>query len=90
MKLKEIENVVIIGAGTMGHSIAQVYAQNGFKVSLIDLNETALDKALTNIKANLATLEDNNLISKEQSEKVLQNLKTSTDLAEFASNAHLM
>ncbi|MHA1457651.1 MAG: 3-hydroxyacyl-CoA dehydrogenase NAD-binding domain-containing protein, partial [Promethearchaeota archaeon] len=42
MNLDDIKNVLIIGAGTMGHSIAQVYAQGGFEVSLVDINEKIL------------------------------------------------
>ena len=39
-----MENIAVIGSGTMGNGIAHVFAQNGFKVSLIDISEGALEK----------------------------------------------
>ena len=54
--MKEIQNVTIVGAGTMGHSLAQVFAQSGYKVWLNDLQEEILSKAKGRIAANLQTL----------------------------------
>ncbi|MFW9971274.1 MAG: 3-hydroxyacyl-CoA dehydrogenase NAD-binding domain-containing protein, partial [Candidatus Odinarchaeota archaeon] len=47
MEINKIRNVLVVGAGTMGHAIAQVYAQHGFDVFLIDLNQKKLDHAIT-------------------------------------------
>ena len=60
MELDDIERVIVVGAGTMGHSIAQVYAQSGFKVDLIDLKQEILEKAKERIKSNLMLLADYN------------------------------
>lgn len=49
----EIKKIAVIGSGTMGNGIAHVLAQNNFKVDLIDLSETLLDKAITTITKNL-------------------------------------
>lgn len=46
-------NISVIGAGTMGNGIAHVFAQAGFKVNLIDVNEVQMQKALTTIDKNL-------------------------------------
>ena len=46
----DIKNVSVIGAGTMGNGIAHVFAQTGFKVTLIDVNATQLEKAITEVK----------------------------------------
>ena len=46
-------NVAVIGSGTMGNGIAHVFAQHGFSVALIDINQAALDRALSTITKNL-------------------------------------
>ena len=46
-------NVAVIGSGTMGNGIAHVFAQYDYKVSLIDISEAALSKALSTIQKNL-------------------------------------
>lgn len=48
-----MKNISVIGSGTMGNGIAHVFAQNGFKVNLIDISSDALDKALKTIEKNL-------------------------------------
>ena len=48
-----MENIAVIGAGTMGNGIAHVFAQNGYKVNLIDVSELALEKAVATISKNL-------------------------------------
>ena len=45
-KNKQMKNVAVIGAGTMGNGIAHTFAQSGFKVALIDINEISLDLGL--------------------------------------------
>ena len=48
-----IHNVTVIGAGTMGNGIAHVFAQSGYKVTLADVNQHQLDKAMETIRKNL-------------------------------------
>jgi 3-hydroxybutyryl-CoA dehydrogenase len=48
-----MNNVSVIGAGTMGNGIAHVFAMNGYNVNLIDISATALEKALATIGKNL-------------------------------------
>jgi 3-hydroxybutyryl-CoA dehydrogenase len=48
-----MKKVAVIGSGTMGNGIAQVFAQQGWAVTLIDVSESALEKALATIRANL-------------------------------------
>jgi 3-hydroxybutyryl-CoA dehydrogenase len=52
-----MKNITVIGSGTMGNGIAHVFAQFGYSVSLVDISETALQKALANIKT-FTKLED--------------------------------
>ena len=49
----EIKNVSVIGAGTMGNGIAHVFAQAGYQITLIDVNPTQLEKALSTIAKNI-------------------------------------
>ena len=49
----EIRKIAVFGAGTMGHGIAQVSAMAGYQVSLFDIAQPPLDKAMQKVKANL-------------------------------------
>ena len=51
-----MKNIAVIGAGAMGNGIAHTFAQAGFKVQLIDVNETALTTAIATITKNLDRL----------------------------------
>ena len=51
-----MKNITVIGAGTMGHGIAQVFAQAGCKVILTDMNREILDSAKSHIETNLKFL----------------------------------
>jgi len=51
MELDKIKRILVVGAGTMGHAIAQVYATAGFEVDLVDLNQEVLDNAMNKIKS---------------------------------------
>ena len=48
-----MKNITVIGSGTMGNGIAHVFAQNGFKVNLMDIAQNSLDKAMQTIANNL-------------------------------------
>jgi len=52
----EIKKVCVIGAGLMGHGIAQVFAMNGYGVNLVDVSEDILNKALEKIRWSLGKL----------------------------------
>ncbi len=77
-----IKNVAVIGAGTMGNGIAHVFAQNGFAVSLIDVSQTQLDKAINVIRKNLDRQVAKNIISEEIKNKTISNISTFTSIAE--------
>lgn len=85
-----MKNVSIIGAGTMGNGIAHVFAQNGFSVTLIDVKEEALQKALAIIGKNLDRQVSKGTITEEDKASTLQNIKTVTDLADGVKNAELV
>jgi 3-hydroxybutyryl-CoA dehydrogenase len=85
-----IKNIAVIGAGTMGNGIAHVFAQNGFSVTLIDVSQNQLDKAIANIKKNLDRQISKNIISEEIKNKTIQNISTFTSLKEGVEKSDLV
>jgi len=75
-----IQNVAVIGAGTMGNGIAHVFAQNGFKVKLIDVNAAQLEKAIQNISKNFDRQISKGTTSEEQKKTALANIQTQNEL----------
>ncbi|UCH65067.1 MAG: 3-hydroxybutyryl-CoA dehydrogenase [Ignavibacterium sp.] len=69
-----IKNVSVIGGGTMGNGIAHVFAINGFDVSLIDIKQEFVDKAIGSISKNLDRQLKKDIISKEDKEKILNRI----------------
>ena len=72
----EIQKVMVIGAGTMGHALVQTFAQGGFWVYCVDTDETILKKALGLIRAGLATSENQGIIEKGASKAALEKIRT--------------
>ena len=74
----------VIGSGTMGSGIAQVAAQNGHLVYLIDTSQQALDKAKTNLSQTLNRLVDKEKITSEQAIQIGSSIQYSTDLNDLS------
>ena len=85
-----MNNITVIGAGTMGNGIAHVFAQNGHPVVLIDRSEEALERALATIDRNLMRLVAKERITEDDKASALGNITTSTDLDSAVSNADLV
>lgn len=85
-----MKKIAVIGAGTMGNGIAHVFAQSGFTVSLIDISQNSLDKALTTITKNLDRLLTKERITEEVKNNTLSNITTFTDMAEGVSDVELV
>lgn len=88
--LNQIKTVTVIGSGTMGNGICHVFAQHGFKVHMMDINQNALDKAMVTIGKNMDRQVSKNAITEEAKTKALSNLSTFTDMAEALSGADLV
>ncbi len=84
------DNVSVIGAGTMGNGIAHVFAQHGFKVTLIDIAQPQLDKAVATIAKNLDRMVAKEIIRKELKEKTLANISTAISIEQGVKNASLV
>lgn len=85
-----MKQIAVIGSGTMGNGIAHVFAQFGHSVSLIDINEKALEKALATITKNIDRQVQKGSISEEVKASTLANIKTSTDLKSGVASAELV
>jgi len=89
MKLEDLNDVSVIGSGTMGNGIAQVFALHGYKVNLIDIKQELLDKAINTISNSLERFLKKEKITREQKTMTLNNIKTTTDINDI-KNAQLV
>jgi 3-hydroxybutyryl-CoA dehydrogenase len=86
-----MNNIAIIGAGTMGHALAQVFAQGGYQVSLHDLSDEILQQARRLIEANLDTLCGAGLFDSAEKTAVLdERITYTTDLTTAVSMSELV
>lgn len=85
-----MKKICVIGAGTMGNGIAHVFAQKGFAVSLIDVSQEQLNKAVATITKNLERQEQKGAITAETREQALRQISTNTSLAAAVADADLV
>lgn len=85
-----MKNISVVGSGTMGNGIAHVFAQFGYSVSLIDVSEAALKKALETIAGNLDRQVKKGLITEAVKKDTLANISIFTSLKEGVRNAGLV
>ena len=86
----EIKKVAVVGAGDMGHGIAELFAVNGYDVNLMDKFPEMLDKAKTRIAASLAKLVERGKISQDDSKAALSRLSYFGDMAKAVAGADLV
>jgi len=80
--MKEFKNIVVVGAGTMGHGIAQVFAAAGYNTTCIDTFPKALETAPGLVAKNIENLLANEFISEKEAENVKKLLKFSNTFAD--------
>ena len=85
-----MKNIAVVGAGTMGNGIAHVFAMKGFKVSLIDISQSALEKALATIEKNLDRMMAKEKISESDTADTLANITTFTEMKKGVATADLV
>ena len=85
-----ITTIAVIGAGTMGNGIAHVFAQNGYKVHLVDISQESLDKGVLTISNNLDRMLLKNVITKNEKINTLENITTYTSLKEGVNEVGLV
>jgi 3-hydroxybutyryl-CoA dehydrogenase len=82
-----IKKVGIIGAGLMGHGIAQVFAVHGYAVTLMDVKDDLLYMAVQNIRSNLTLMVNHGIGRKEDIEPAIKRISTTVELEEAADGA---
>ncbi len=90
MNPSQIERIAVVGAGLMGHGIAQEFALAGYQVRLHDLSDDRLRAALTSIRANLRRLSSLGRLESTRIDPALAAITTSTDLGRIVSGAELV
>ena len=85
-----MKHIAVIGAGTMGNGIAHTFAQNGFKVNLIDLNQVSLDRGIATISKNLDRMLAKEKISEADKKTTLNNIQSFTELSKGVKQVDLV
>ena len=85
-----MQNITVIGSGTMGNGIAHVFAQYGYPVTLVDIVSSALDKALVTIAKNLDRQVAKGTLTEAEKLATLQRIHPMTDMKEGVSTAGLV
>jgi len=90
MKFEAIKVISIFGAGTMGHGIAQIMAQQGYKVLLGDIRQELLDAAFDRVKRSLQKLVEKGKIGQDEVEGTLSMITGTIDMEEVAKDADFL
>jgi 3-hydroxybutyryl-CoA dehydrogenase len=80
-----IHKVGVVGAGTMGNGIAQVFAQAGFAVVMRDVGQPPIDRGLSAIKKSLAKYVEKGRITSEESDSTLGRISTTVELSDLSA-----
>jgi 3-hydroxybutyryl-CoA dehydrogenase len=90
MKLDEVRRVAVVGAGIMGHGIAQTLAVGGYRVTLNDLNDGILATAMERVRCNLDLFVANGFITVEQSQAAMGRMETNSNLESAAGDVDIV
>ena len=85
-----MKNIAVIGAGTMGNGIVHTFAQFGYNVSLIDISEDALKKAIATIDKNLSRMVSKEKITEDDKKSTLDRIITFNSIKEGIKDADLV
>lgn len=89
MNKADIKKVAVIGAGTMGHGIAQIFAQAGYEVNMMSRTRKTLDRAMSLIKASLNSMVKADLIEESTIEGTLGRINLVTSIEEAAEDVDI-
>ena len=87
MELSDVNQVGVVGGGTMGFGIAINFALGGSSTVICDLNDEVLERSMANIKSALNLFVEEELITQEQAKDTVDRITTTTDLAEVTKNS---
>src|SRR2546427_1062407 len=82
--------IAVIGAGEMGHGIAELAALNGFTVSMRDIQQEFIDRGMERIRWSLGKLVENQQLTSSQSEEALRRIHPTLDLKEAVRDADVV
>jgi len=85
-----VKTITVIGAGTMGHGIAQLAAKAGYQVYLNDVKKEFIDKGFERIKWSLGKFAEKKDITEEQAKEIFGRIKPELDLAKAARTADII
>lgn len=88
--LQKLKIVTVIGSGTMGNGICHVFAQCGFDVHMMDINQAAMDKAIATIGKNMDRQVAKSTLTEETKAAALARISTYTDMAEAVKDADIV
>jgi len=87
----EIKKVAVLGSGTMGNGIAQVYAQAGFQVAMTDTEDRFIQRGLETIKKSLGMMAKKGKITEDQANEVVTvRIKGTTDMKKAVADADIV
>ena len=87
MELSQIKNIVVVGSGIMGHGIGQTFALGGYEVTLNDISDALLNKAVHQIHSNLNTFVEFGMTTPEGAKEALSRIRTNRNLKETAGES---
>ena len=87
MNLSEIKKIAVIGSGIMGHGIGQTFALGGYAVTLNDIRDEILDRALRQIRKNLDTFVEFGITTDGEAKEALSRIKTTTGLKDAVKDS---
>jgi len=90
MQAEDIRNISVIGAGLMGHGIAQIFASKNYNVHLLDVKGELLSKAVENIRLNLSMMARKGVGLESGIDIIISRIKTTTNMGEATSDAQLV
>ncbi|MBI3116404.1 MAG: 3-hydroxyacyl-CoA dehydrogenase/enoyl-CoA hydratase family protein [Thaumarchaeota archaeon] len=90
MRIEEVSKVAVLGAGTMGHGIAEVAALAGYQVSLYDVEQKFLDSGLQKIRWSLSKLEEKGNLPHQRAEETFARVKPTLSLDQAVSDADVV
>lgn len=88
--MPQVKNVTVIGAGTMGNGICHVFAQHGYNVSMFDISQEAMNKAIATIGKNMDRQIAKQAFTEAEKEAALSRIATYTELKEAVADADLV
>lgn len=88
--MAEVRSVAVVGAGTMGNGIAQACSMAGLDVTLVDTQDSFIQRGVDNIRTSLARFVKSQKLTQEQADAVVQRIRTTTSLKDAVSNVDVV